>query len=211
MEQTEIVTLAAKADTKPRQYHITIVSAGISEPSNTLRLATEVAEKVVECLHGYGKEVAVETVNLKEYARQIADASLTFNPDGGLSSMIDRVVNSDALIVASPIYKASYSGLFKEFWDIVEQDTITNMPVVLCATGGSDRHAMVPDVVMRGLFAFFRAVPTPTSIMATKDAFDTQELIDRELRAASELGALVLSGVRRRPSAGISGSEGDRW
>jgi FMN reductase len=211
MQQADIVTLAAKADTEPRRYRITIVCAGISEPSSTLRLAEEVGDKVVNCLHGYGKEVDVETINLKQYARQIADASLTFEFDDDLADVIDRMTNSDALIVASPIYKASYSGLFKEFWDIVEPDAITNMPVVLCATGGSDRHAMVPDVVMRGLFAFFHAVPTPTSIMATKEAFGTQELVDRELRAASELGALVLSGVRSHPSDGVSEYEGGQW
>lgn len=211
MEQSDIVTLAARADTESRKYRITVVSAGISDPSSTLRLAAEVAQKACECLRAYGKSVTVETVSLKDYAPDIAQASLSFEPSERLSAVIGRMTSSDALIVASPIYKASYSGLFKEFWDVVEQDAITNMPMILCATGGSDRHAMVPDVVMRGLFAFFRAVPTPTSIMATKDAFDTEELVVRESRAAGELGALILSGVRRTPVESTAESEDHQW
>lgn len=192
------MALAAKAETGIRQYHLTVVNAGISDPSSTLRLAEEIAQKTTEYMARHGKEVTVNTVTLKDYAEDIADASVTFRPSEKLKAVIRSVSESDGLIAASPIYKASYSGLFKEFWDVVEQDAIFNMPVVLAATGGSDRHALVPDVVMRGLFAFFRAVPAATSLMATKEDFDTPELNNREARAASELGALMLSGVRQQ-------------
>ncbi|WEV71987.1 CE1759 family FMN reductase [Bifidobacterium sp. ESL0790] len=198
LEETDIVALAAKAETGIQQYSLTVVNAGISEPSSTLRLANEVAQKTAEYMGKQGKEVIVTTVTLKDYADDIAEASITFKPSERLAEAIKTVTSSDGLIAASPIYKASYSGLFKEFWDVVEQDAIANMPVVLAATGGSDRHALVPDVVMRGLFAFFRAVPAATSLMATKEDFDTPELVSREERAASELGALMLSGVRHQ-------------
>ncbi|WEV42435.1 NAD(P)H-dependent oxidoreductase [Bifidobacterium sp. ESL0682] len=138
-------------------------------------------------------------ITLRDLATDIAEASVTFESSNRLTAAISSVAGADGLIVASPIYKASYSGLFKEFWDLVPRDAITNMPMILAATGGSNRHALVPDVVMRGLFAFFRAVPTATSLMATKEDFDTPELENRERRAASELGALILSGVRHQP------------
>lgn len=198
LEETDIVALAAKAETGIQQYSLTVVNAGISEPSSTFRLADEIAQKTTAYMGKQGKKVVVTTVTLKDYADDIAEASISFKPSERLAKAIETVTSSDGLIAASPIYKASYSGLFKAFWDLVEQDAIANMPVVLAATGGSDRHALVPDVVMRGLFAFFRAVPAATSLMATKEDFDTPELESREDRAASELGALMLSGVRQQ-------------
>ncbi|WEV59550.1 NAD(P)H-dependent oxidoreductase [Bifidobacterium sp. ESL0728] len=198
-ETTDIVALAAKAEEDVKQYRLTVVNAGISEPSSTRRLAKEITKKTEAYLEATGKDVVVEMINLKEMAAEIAKASVTFESSNRLTAAITAVTAADGLIAASPIYKASYSGLFKEFWDLVPRDAITNMPMVLAATGGSNRHALVPDVVMRGLFAFFRAVPTATSLMATKEDFDTPELENREKRAASELGALMLSGVRHEP------------
>ncbi|WEV70120.1 NAD(P)H-dependent oxidoreductase [Bifidobacterium sp. ESL0775] len=198
-ETTDIVALAAKAETEVKQYRLTVVNAGISEPSSTRRLANEVAKKAEAYLEAQGKQVVVEMISLRDLAGEIAKASVTAESGNRLSSAISAVRAADGLIAATPIYKASYSGLFKEFWDLVPRDAITNMPMILAATGGSNRHALVPDVVMRGLFAFFRAVPTATSLMATKEDFDTPELENRERRAASELGALMLSGVRHQP------------
>ncbi|WEV65349.1 CE1759 family FMN reductase [Bifidobacterium sp. ESL0764] len=208
-ETTDIVALAAKAEAGVKQYRLTVVNAGISEPSSTRRLAKEITGKAEAYLEARGKVVAVEMVNLKEISEDIAKASVTFESSNRLKEAIAAVSAADGLIVASPIYKASYSGLFKAFWDLVPRDAITNMPMVLAATGGSNRHALVPDVVMRGLFAFFRAVPTATSLMATKEDFDTPELENRERRAATELGALMLSGVRHEPVD--EPSEGLNW
>nr|WP_280925150.1 CE1759 family FMN reductase [Bifidobacterium sp. ESL0784] len=193
------MALAAKAEADVKQYRLTVVNAGISEPSSTRRLAKEITNKAEAYLHATGKDVVVEMINLKGMAEDIATASVTFELSNHLTEAITAVTAADGLIVASPIYKASYSGLFKAFWDLVPRDAIINMPMVLAATGGSNRHALVPDVVMRGLFAFFRAVPTATSLMATKEDFDTPELENREERAATELGALMLSGVRHEP------------
>lgn len=198
-ETDDIVTLAAKAETEMVQCHLTVVNAGISEPSSTRRLAQEVSEKAQAYLEVRGKEVTVEMITLRDLADDIAKGSVNDKYDERLDSAIAAVGAADGLVVASPIYKASYSGLFKAFWDLVPRDAIINMPVVLAATGGSNRHALVPDVVMRGLFAFFRAVPTATSLMATKEDFGTPELEKRERRAAGELGALMLSNVRHQP------------
>lgn len=198
-ETDDIVTLAAKAETEMVQCHLTVVNAGISEPSSTRRLAQEVSEKARAYLEVRGKEVTVEMITLRDLADDIAKGSVGDKYGERLDSAIAAVGAADGLVVASPIYKASYSGLFKAFWDLVPRDAIINMPVVLAATGGSNRHALVPDVVMRGLFAFFRAVPTATSLMATKEDFGTPELEKRERRAAGELGALMLSNVRHQP------------
>jgi FMN reductase len=198
-ETDDIVTLAAKAETEMVQCHLTVVNAGISEPSSTRRLAQEVSEKAQAYLEVRGKEVTVEMITLRDLADDIAKGSVNDKYGERLDSAIASVGAADGLVVASPIYKASYSGLFKAFWDLVPRDAIINMPVVLAATGGSNRHALVPDVVMRGLFAFFRAVPTATSLMATKEDFGTPELEKRERRAAGELGALMLSNVRHQP------------
>ena len=108
-----------------------------------------------------------------------------------------RLPADDGVVAASPVFKASYSGLFKEFWDVTEPDVMLAMPVVVAATGGSDRHALVPDTDMRSLFAFLRAIVAPTSIMAAGGDWASTGLADREKRAGRELGAFILSGVRR--------------
>ncbi|MDN6485674.1 MAG: NAD(P)H-dependent oxidoreductase, partial [Bifidobacterium mongoliense] len=87
--------------------------------------------------------------------------------------------------------------LFKSFWDVTDTDVVLDMPVALTATGGSERHALMPDTDMRSLFAFLRAVPVPTSLVAAGKDWDSEGLIAHEERAGEELGALILLGARR--------------
>lgn len=177
-------------------FQITVVSAGLSQMSTTTKLGESIALKTAGFLREHGRQAEVKTVRLKELAQDIAVASVSFHISQELRSVMDTVSASDGLVVATPVVKASYSGLFKSFWDIVDPDFILNMPVALAATGGSERHALVPDTEMRSLFAFLRALATPTSILAANNDWGSSGLAQRETRVAHELGAFVLAGVR---------------
>ncbi len=102
------------------------------------------------------------------------------------------------MIAATPIYKAGVSGLFKSFFDVLDNDLLIGRPVAPVATAGTARHALVVDEGMRPLFAYMRMLTIPTSLFAaTEDWGDTA--LDRRIdRAATELLALMESGFADR-------------
>jgi FMN reductase len=104
-----------------------------------------------------------------------------------LQAAIDRLAAADAIIAATPVYKAGMSGLFKSFVDVLDNDLLVAKPVLLAATGGSARHALVIDDQMRPLFAYLRALTLPTSIYAAPEDWGATELGDRIERAATDI------------------------
>ncbi len=96
------------------------------------------------------------------------------------------------MIVVSPVYAASYSGLFKMFVDVLEPDVLDGTPVLVAATAGTARHSLVLDHALRPLFNHQRAVVVPTGVFAATDDFGTDaDLSGRVAQAAAELAALV--------------------
>ncbi|MFT9397349.1 MAG: CE1759 family FMN reductase [Bifidobacterium psychraerophilum] len=183
--------------------HITVVSAGVGEPSTTTKLAEGIAERTVVRLRDQGIAAQVNVIELKNLAQDISTAAVSWKITPQLQSALDIVSQSDALVAASPVFKASYSGLFKSFWDIAQQDAVLGMPVAVVATGGSERHALVPDTSMRSLFAFLRAVIAPTGVMAATVDWGSPGLVDRQTRVAGELASLVQADIRRTLLAAV--------
>ncbi|EHL24530.1 hypothetical protein KYG_02287 [Acidovorax sp. NO-1] len=91
------------------------------------------------------------------------------------------VEQADVLVVATPVYRGSYTGLFKHFFDLIHQDALIDTPVLLAATGGSERHALVIDHQLRPLFSFFQARTLPLGVYATDKDFVDQRLRDEAL------------------------------
>jgi len=109
-----------------------------------------------------------------------------------LVELIEAITNADALIVGSPVYKGTYTGLFKHLFDLIEPKALKDKPVVLSATGGSERHALVLDHGLRPLFAFFSADIVATGVYATETDFTdyqpgSAQLLSRIDRVALEL------------------------
>ncbi len=91
------------------------------------------------------------------------------------------VENADALIVGTPVYRASFTGLFKHFFDFVEQNALIDVPVLLAASGGSERHALVLEHQLRPLFSFFQAQTLPIGVYATDRDFSPEYTVQSEL------------------------------
>lgn len=91
------------------------------------------------------------------------------------------VEQADVLVVSTPVYRGSYTGLFKHFFDLIQQDALIDKPVLLAATGGSERHALVIDHQLRPLFSFFQARTLPLGVYATDKDFVDQRLRDEAL------------------------------
>lgn len=182
---------------------IVIVSAGLGQPSSTRLLAERLAVAASDELLGQGVEAQVRFVDLREHAHELADAVLTGFPSGGLRGAIDDLAAADGVIAVTPVFQASFSGLFKMFFDVLEQGTLRDVPVLLAATGGTARHSLVLEHALRPMFAYLKAVPVPTAVFAAAEDWASGStsagsgggLSARVEEAARELAELV--GERR--------------
>jgi len=182
-------------DTTP--VTLAVVSAGVSDPSSTRLLADRIAQRAVDALRAGGTPVTVTRIDLGPIAVDIARSLVSGFPNEAVQDAIDRLAKADAIIASTPVYKAGISGLFKSFADLIDNDLLIAKPVILAATGGTARHAMVVDEQLRPLFAFLRAIPTPTSLYAAPEDWADTDLGVRITRAATELALLVRSGAPR--------------
>jgi FMN reductase len=181
--------------------NIAVVTAGLSQPSSTRLLADQLAAATDRALRLEGKQVHLDTIELRDLAHGITDNMLTGFPSGALAEAVATVRDADAVIAVSPIFSASYSGLFKSFFDVLEEGTLEGKPVLLAATAGTARHSLALDFAIRPLFAYLRADVVPTSVFAASEDFGAggagSSLAERVERAGREL-ADALSG-RPRP------------
>ncbi|QNP64316.1 FMN reductase [Streptomyces genisteinicus] len=189
-----------------RTLKLVVVSAGLGVPSSTRLLADRITESVRRELAEDGREVDVRVVELRDLAVAVANNFVTGFPAPALEEALEAVTGADGLVAVTPVFAASYSGLFKSFFDLVEPDALTGMPVLAAATGGTARHSLVLEHALRPLFAHLRALVVPTAVFAasedwggTGDAL-TDTLPDRIVRAGRELAALMGTTTRRLPS-----------
>ncbi|WP_141013262.1 FMN reductase [Nocardioides sambongensis] len=191
---------------------IVVVSAGLSTPSSTRLLADRLGAAAAEALGARGAEVVVQHVELRPLAHALADHLLTGFPDATLGAALDQVRGADGLVVVTPVFAASYSGLFKTFFDVLENGALDEKPVLIAATAGSARHQLALDHALRPLFAYLHAVVVPTGVFAASEDFGSAELEKRIGRAAGELAALVDPAhlPRTRQSGEGGAREGDR-
>jgi FMN reductase len=183
-------------------YTLAVVSAGLSQPSSTRLLADRLADSVTAQLRADGHEVLVEVVELRPLAHSMADHLVTGFPNDDLEAALSTVTRADALVAVSPIFTASYSGLFKTFFDLVDKDALVGKPTVVAATAGTARHSLALEHALRPLFAYLRAVVVPTAVFAATEDFGAttdNRLGERVDRAAGELVAL-LTGRRTQPA-----------
>jgi FMN reductase len=174
---------------------IAVVSAGLSAPSSTRLLADRLADATVRAAH---EPVEVDIVELRPLAHPLADHLLTGFATGELAEALETVRRADALIVVTPVFSASYSGLFKTFFDVLEPGTLDGKPVLVAATAGTPRHSLVLEHALRPLFGYLHATVVPTGVFAASEDFGDRGLDERIDRAAGELVALLHGAPRRR-------------
>ena len=177
--------------------NLVTVSAGTSQPSTTRMLADRIAAESIERLRDLDITATTGAIEVAPLAVDVARASVTGVPSAELEAAIEQVAAADAVIAAAPVYKAGLSGLFKSFVDVLDDDVLIAKPVVLAATAGSSRHALVVDEQMRSLFAYMRALTLPTSVFAAPEDWGAAELGERVRRAATELAVVVQSQIEK--------------
>ena len=147
------------------------LSGNIKRPSKTRILVRTVLDRI-EAAYGakgrlYDLLDAPELGNVWDFA----------NIKGPLADLIAAIENADLLVVGSPVYKGSYTGLFKHLFDLVGFDRLVGKPVVLTASGGGDRHALVVEHQLRPLFGFFTAHSMATAIYVSEADFVNDEIV----------------------------------
>lgn len=180
---------------------LAVVSAGLGTPSSTRLLADRLAAAASTELRERGDDVRVEVVELREHAQDLASTLVTGFAPPALAEATDTVTRADAVVAVTPVFTASYSGLFKTLVDVLDPEALVGTPVLIAATAGSARHSLVLDHAMRPLFAYLRAVVVPTAVFAATEDWGAGngELTDRIDRSAAELADLVTGTGTHRP------------
>jgi len=185
---------------------LVVVTAGLSQPSSSRLLADRLSAAVDRHLRDAGIEPGVEVIELRDHAQDLTNNLLTGFPSPKLQSAIDAVLASDGLIAVTPIFSASFSGLFKMFFDVIEKDGLAGKPSLIAATGGSPRHSLAIEHAIRPLFAYLNAAVAATGVYAAAEDWGAGglaaegSLVERIDRAAGELAAAMVARPRQTPA-----------
>jgi len=193
--------------TPPQPLRVVAVSGTLSSPSKTDALVDAVLDELALVL-----PIERHVIRVSELGPLFAGALTRDQLDERVERELRAVEGADLLIAASPVYRASFTGLFKHFFDFVEQYALVDVPVLLAATGGSERHALILEHSLRPLFGFFQALTLPLGVYAHASDFTdrrvTAPLLQERIRAAIARGLpLVRSSVdeKRRIERAVSG------
>ncbi|MDA8450921.1 FMN reductase [Acidovorax sp. NCPPB 3859] len=182
-----------------RTLNLVAVSGSLQRPSRTLALVEHLVERI-----GDAVPIRARTIELGTVGPRLAGALYRNQLPPEVEADIAAVEQADVLVVGSPVYRATYSGLFKHFFDFVHHEALVDVPVLLAATGGSERHALVIDHQLRPLFSFFQARTLPLGVYGTDKDFTDYRITDAALLDRAALAverALPLLRAGREGSA----------
>ena len=177
-----------------RPLRLVAVSGGLQRPSKAAALAEHLMDLIAD-------EVLCEQrlVELGQLAPQLAGATWRSHLPETVERELAAVEQADILVVTTPVFRGAYTGLFKHFFDFIHQDALIDKPVLLAATGGSERHALMIDHQLRPLFSFFQARTLPLGVYATD-----QDFLDYRLHNEALIQRATLAVQRALPLIGLT-------
>jgi FMN reductase len=166
------------------------ITGNLTSPSRSAALG-RVVLRALESQHAFDTTL----FEIAHVARSLGQSLNRAELPIALESTLQSVETADVLVVVTPVHRGSFSGLLKHFFDLLGLDSLRDVPVILAATGGSERHGLVLEHALRPLLSFFGAQTVPTALFATERDFDsehrpTPHIEQRAARAAKQ--ALVL-------------------
>lgn len=176
---------------------ILVITAGLREPSSTRLLGSLLANSTKLAFEQEEQEVEMEFVELHRYAHDITDALLMGFPNLKLQEVLTRLEESSGLIAVSPVFNSSFSGLFKSFFDILDQDALKGLPTLLGMTSGTKRHSLVLEYALKPMFNYLHAKVSPSAVFSATDDFGEKDLSLRITDAGREFANLVLKNPSR--------------
>ena len=165
--------MKAKMTRPPR---LVAVSGGLQRPSKSAALAEHLLDRIADEL-----PCEKRLVELAQLTARMAGAVWRSQLPDTVERELSAVKQADVLVVVTPVFRGSDTGLFKHFFDFIHQDALIDKPVLLAATGGSERHALVIDHQLRPLFSFFQARALPLGVYATDKDFVDYRLQNNDL------------------------------
>lgn len=183
------------------QLSIVGLSGNITSPSKTRKLVATALDLARERL-----DAETELFEIADFGADLGRARSTADLTPDAQARLDRLLAADALIVATPTYKASYPGLFKHLIDLIDPASLRRKPILIAATGGGEKHALAVEHQLRPLFAFFEARVLATAVHVSDKDFTEGELtgtasLDRLSRAVSEFDEIFPQAVRHNAAA----------
>jgi len=157
------------------------LAGSFSRPSKTFSLVRAIGGLTAV---RYGLES--EIYDLSDVGPSLGAARHPDELDAGGREVIRRIVEADVLVIGAPTYKGSYPGLFKHLIDLVDPLALRGKPVILAATGGGDRHALMVEHQLRPLFGFFMAHTLPSAIYAADRDFSDYRIVSEALSVRVE-------------------------
>lgn len=150
-----------------RLLRVVAVSGGLQPSSKSTVLATHL-------LNLASQQFPCETrlISVGQMTPLLAGTTWRAQLPDTVEQAIAEVEQADVLIVVTPVFRGAYTGIFKHFFDFIHQDALVDKPVLLAATGGSQRHALMIDHQLRPLFSFFQARTLPLGVYATDQDFE---------------------------------------
>jgi len=179
---------------------LVVVSGGLREPSSTRLLADQIEAAVRAELARANSPATSSVIELRPLGRAIMDAMLSGFPSKELEAVFQQLAEADGLVAVTPAFNASFSGLFKSFFDVLPQETLSEMPVLIAATGGTERHSLVLEHALRPMFSYLHAIVSPTGVYAATTDFGSQTgVTERIHKAANDFSRLLQAcGTRKR-------------
>ncbi|MFC7787768.1 NAD(P)H-dependent oxidoreductase [Microbacterium sp. MAHUQ-60] len=161
---------AGDADRAPLE--VVVVNGSPSRKSKTAGLTDLMVDRVTAALARAGLAARTTTVDVYRLGPAFTGAVEREGIAADIDDLLRQVENADLLIAATPVFRGSYTGMFKHLFDLVDQYALANKPVLLAATGGGEHHALVLEHAMRPLFSFFQAMTAPVAVFASATDFD---------------------------------------
>ncbi|MBO2464445.1 NAD(P)H-dependent oxidoreductase [Actinomadura violacea] len=185
------------------RLRVVVVNGSPSRPSKTMGLVDVVLDNLKDML-----PIEVSRVDVYRLGAGFTGAIEREDVTPEVEEAIRLAEDADLLIAAAPVFRGSYPGMFKHFFDLVEQYALANKPVLLAATGGGDHHALVLEHAMRPLFAFFQALTIPVAFFASAGDFDGTTLLNPRVHGRIEVGLTDVADLLRARATGARSSTG---
>lgn len=189
-----------RAGAGERALRVAVVNGSPSEKSKTMGLVDAVLQTLRDVLSRRGIAVADTRVDVYRLGPAFTGAVEREGIDPAVEAALREVEQADLVVAASPVFRGSYTGLFKHFFDLTGQYALANTPVLLIATGGGEHHALVLEHALRPLFGFFQAMTLPVAVFASSGDFDGTRLLNPRVygrieTAVSDVADLLVARV----------------
>lgn len=176
------------------QNYVVGLSGNLTRPSKTKVFVDHIAGLVAQ-----GLDASHAVFDIEDLGPSLAPARRLGDLDAQARAIVDQILGAGVLVVGSPTFKGSYTGLFKHFIDLLDPSSLRGKPVVLAATGGGERHALVVEHQLRPLFGFFEAQTIPTGVYASDRDFADGVLISESIRQRAQQAAHEALRLAGRP------------